>query len=108
MQVSRRGGAVEGARGLAFDAGDREALAGASHGADMLYNCANSPYVKWVTAWPPIAAALLHAAESTGAGLVTMGNLYPDGPVDVPMTEDLPLAEGLATTIAWWQQRLAA
>ena len=44
----------------------------------------------WPTYWPPIAAALLAAAEKTGAVLAITGNLYPYGPVDGPMTEDLP------------------
>ena len=91
-QISRRGGAVEGAEALRFDANDQEALAAACSGADAVYNCANPPYDKWVQSWPPLAASLLHAAERSGAGLVIMGNLYPYGPVDRPMTEDLPLA----------------
>jgi hypothetical protein len=39
---------------------------------------------------------MLAAAEATGAGLVTMSNLYGYGPVNGPMTEDLPLN---ATTV---------
>ena len=37
-----------------------------------------------------MAAALLSAAEQTGAVLVTAGNLYPYGPVDGPMVEGMP------------------
>jgi hypothetical protein len=44
-----------------------------------------------VTDWPPPAAALLRAAETSGALLVTTGNLYGYGAVDGPMTEGLPL-----------------
>jgi hypothetical protein len=40
-----------------------------------------------VTDWPPPAAALLRAAETSGALLVTTGNLYGYGAVDGPMTE---------------------
>jgi nucleoside-diphosphate-sugar epimerase len=39
-----------------------------------------------------MAAAVLDAAEAHGAVLVTMSNLYGYGPVEGPMTEDLPLA----------------
>ena len=91
-QVSRSGGSVHGAESLTFDAADAGALTSACRGADVVYNCANPAYDQWATAWPPLAASLLAAAESSGAGLVVMGNLYPYGPVDVPMTEDLPLA----------------
>lgn len=68
VQINRRGGAVEEARGLSFDATDQEALAAAARsGADAVYNCANPPYDKWVRSWPPLAASLLHAAEQSGA-----------------------------------------
>jgi hypothetical protein len=39
-----------------------------------------------------LAASLLAAAEQTGADYVMVGNAYGYGPVDGPMTEDLPLA----------------
>lgn len=74
------------------DATDAERLTALTRGAAALYNCANPPYDRWLTDWPPLASALLTAAERTGAGLVTMGNLYGYGPVDGPMTEDTPLA----------------
>ncbi len=44
----------------------------------------------WPEFWPPVAAAFLEAAERTGAVLVTAAALYPYGPVDGPMVEDLP------------------
>lgn len=40
--------------------------------------------------WPPLANAILSAAQRTGAVLVTTGNLYPYGPVESPMTETTP------------------
>ena len=61
-------------------------------GAVALYNCANPRYHRWPVDWPPIAAALLSAAEESGAVLATTGNLYGYGPVDGAMTEDTPLA----------------
>src|SRR3954471_10410267 len=83
--LSRSGGRstdrVEHRRGDATAAG---ALGGASRGAAALYNAVNPEYTRWATDWPPVAAALLSAAERTDAVLVTMGNLYgygrPDGP----------------------------
>jgi nucleoside-diphosphate-sugar epimerase len=41
--------------------------------------------------WPTLGAALIRAAELTGAVLVSTGNLYGYGRVDGPMTEQLPL-----------------
>src|SRR5262245_53886825 len=96
---------------VAADATDAQALRRLAAGAAALYNCANPPYDKWPRFWPPLAAALLDAAEHTGAVLVTTGNLYGYGPVDRPMTESMPLA---ATTVKgqvrakMWQDALAA
>jgi nucleoside-diphosphate-sugar epimerase len=77
---------------IALDASDPAAVTRAAQGAAAIYNCANPPYTRWPTLWPPIAAALLAAAEATGAVLATTSNLYAYGPVTRPMTEELPLA----------------
>ncbi len=90
--VTRRGTGPDRAERVAADAADRARLVELAAGADAVYNCANPQYHRWVTDWPPIAAALLAAAESSGAVLVTTGNLYGYGPVDAPMTEQTPLA----------------
>ncbi|TIC80137.1 NAD-dependent epimerase/dehydratase family protein [Nocardioides sp. GY 10127] len=88
---SGRGEEVPGARRVAVDAADAEALTGLVQGASAFFNCVNpGDYTRWERAWPPVAAALLTAAERTGALLAVTGNLYPYGPVDGPMTEDLP------------------
>ena len=92
--VTRCGSGPErdGVERVAADAADDDRLTTLSRGAAAIYNCANPPYDKWLTAWPPLASSLLTAAERTGAGLVTMGNLYGYGEVDGPMTEETPLA----------------
>ena len=74
------------------DATDAGALTAAARGAASLYNAVNPAYDRWATDWPPVAAALLAAAERTGAVLVTMGNLYGYGRPAGPMTPDSPLA----------------
>jgi nucleoside-diphosphate-sugar epimerase len=74
------------------DAGDPEALSSAARGAEALYNAVNPAYHRWATDWPPVAAALLTAAERTGAVLVTMSNLYGYGRPSGPMTPETPLA----------------
>ncbi|MEU1235597.1 NAD-dependent epimerase/dehydratase family protein [Micromonospora aurantiaca] len=92
--VTRRGTGPEHAaiERVAADAADADRLAALTEGADALYNCANPQYHTWPTDWPPLAAALLTAAERSGAVLATVGNLYGYGPVDAPMTEATPLA----------------
>ena len=82
-----------GANGTtAVDATSADALAHLADGAVALYNCVNPPaYDKWPELWPPVADALLEAAERSGAVLVTAANLYPYGPVSAGlMREGMP------------------
>jgi nucleoside-diphosphate-sugar epimerase len=73
------------------DAADAEALVRAADGAVSIFNCVNPPYHQWDTAWPPIHAAVMAAAERTGAVLVLMDNLYGFGPGSpMPMREGDP------------------
>ena len=76
---------------FAADVSDLSKLLEIAPNAAAIYNCVNPPYHRWATEWPPIAASFLSYAEKTGAVLVTCSNLYGYGPVDVPMTESLPL-----------------
>jgi nucleoside-diphosphate-sugar epimerase len=76
---------------VAADATDAEHLSKLADGAAVLYNCANPQYHRWPTDWPPLAEALLTAAERSGAVLATTSNLYGYGPVDHPITADTPL-----------------
>ncbi|MGW1595942.1 NAD-dependent epimerase/dehydratase family protein [Streptomyces sp. NPDC002343] len=108
--VTRSGRAPEpGIEHLALDAADPEALTEAVRGATAVYGCAAPPYHRWTTDWPPLAASLHAAAEATGAVLVMLGNLYGYGPVDGPLTEDLPLAatgpKGRARAAVWERTR---
>ncbi|TYL52990.1 NAD-dependent epimerase/dehydratase family protein [Agromyces mariniharenae] len=92
--VTRSGGGPEhpGIARLAVDASDPDRLEEVALGAEVVYNCANpGSYPKWERVWPPLSASILHAAEASGAVLVTMGNLYGYGPVDGPMRRDTPL-----------------
>ncbi|PYC79462.1 NAD-dependent epimerase [Streptomyces tateyamensis] len=92
--LSRRGGGPEhpGVERVAADATDPDRVSALAEGAAALYNCANPAYHQWLTDWPPLAAALLTAAERSGAVLATANNLYGYGPVTGPMTEQTPLA----------------
>jgi nucleoside-diphosphate-sugar epimerase len=74
------------------DASDAERLTELARGANSIVNAVNPPkYTSWDADWPPVAAALLMAAERSGAGLVTVSNLYAYGLVDAPMREESPL-----------------
>lgn len=93
------------------DASNVEELQAVEPAAGVIYNCVNPEYTRWITDWPPIAQAFLDYAESTGAVLATVSNLYGYGPVDVPMTEDLPLAavgEKARVRVRMWQDAKAA
>ena len=89
---SGTGPQTAGVRLIAADAADANALTRSSAGAAAIYNCANPPYHRWATDWPPLAGSLLAAATATGAVLVTMGNLYGYGPPRRAMVESDPLA----------------
>ncbi|WP_410566216.1 NAD-dependent epimerase/dehydratase family protein [Amycolatopsis sp. cmx-4-61] len=96
---------------IAADITDPDRLTELTEGARVLINCAVPALDRWATDLPPMAAALLTAVERTGAGYVMLGNTYGYGPVDGPMTEDLPMA---ATTVKgrvrarMWLDALAA
>ena len=66
------------------DAVDAVALARHAEGAATIFNCANPPYHRWGTDWPPMHQAIITAAERTGAVVVMMDNLYAFG-ADRPM-----------------------
>ncbi|HEX3712153.1 MAG TPA: NAD-dependent epimerase/dehydratase family protein [Trebonia sp.] len=111
--VSRRGSGPAHPRIelVAADATDTARLAELATGAATMYNCAMPPYDQWPARWPPLAASLLAAAERTGADYVMVGNAYGYGPVDGPVTEDLPLAattaKGRVRTQMWLDAKAA-
>ncbi len=108
---SGRGPADPRIRRVSVDASSVEALLAVAPDAVVVYNCVNPEYHRWATDWPPMAAAFLAYAERTGAVLATVSNLYGYGPVDVPMTEDLPLAATGAKArirVRMWQDAKAA
>lgn len=109
---SGSGPAHEAIERVAADATDGARLADLARGATALYNCANPPYHRWASDWPPLSDALILAAERSGAVLVTTANLYGYGPVTGPMTEDTPLGAAAGTKGAvrnrMWLDALAA
>ncbi|MFI6510248.1 NAD-dependent epimerase/dehydratase family protein [Streptosporangium sp. NPDC050855] len=111
LSRSGSGPDLPGVRRVAADVSDRERLTALTQGAMVLYNCVNPRYHEWARDWPPLAASLLGAAETTGAGYVILGNLYVYAAPDRPMREDDPLeapsAKG-AIRARVWRQALAS
>lgn len=110
--LSRSGGeSTDAVEHRQVDAADVDAVATAARGASALYNAVNPAYHRWPIDWPPVAAALLGAAERTGAVLVTMGNLYVYGRPSGPMSPSSPLATSDTkgrVRLAMWTDALAA
>jgi nucleoside-diphosphate-sugar epimerase len=120
--VTRSGSGPAGVEQMAADAGNEADMHRLAEGAAAIYNCANPPYHRWPVDWPPIARSLLAAAESSGAVLVTVSNLYGYGPASAalgvpdydeahPMTEATPLAAtGTKGSVRaqMWRDALAA
>lgn len=111
--VSRRGVGPDraGIERVAADATDVDRLSSLAVGAVALYNCANPLYHRWLSDWPPLASALLVAAERSGAVLATASNLYGYGPVDAPITAATPLTAThpkLRLRADMWRDALAA
>jgi len=111
--VTRSGGGPEHAaiERVAADASDADALSRLAEGVAVIYSCAGPAYPRWAADWPPLAAALLRAAETSGALLITTGNLYGYGAVNGPMTEDLPLrpnTEKGRVRVQIWNEALEA
>ena len=111
--VSRSGGGADlpGTRVARGDAADAQFMAQVAAGATAIFNCANPPYNKWLTDWPPVAASLVQAATRSGAVLTTLSNLYAYGPPTAPLTPHDPLVSTLPKAqvrATMWRDALAA
>ncbi len=114
VRLASRSGTDPGLPGVTAvraDANNPDQLSRLASGAAAIVNAVNPPYTRWAQDWPPIAAAFLRAAETSGAGLVIVGNLYGYGPVSGPITPELPLAStGTKGQVRaqMWREALAA
>ncbi|MET7338857.1 NAD-dependent epimerase [Nonomuraea sp. NPDC005650] len=105
--ISRTGGGPDHplVERVAADAADTDRLTELAEGADTLFTTAVPPYHAWPEQLPILSASLLTAVRRSGAAYVMLGNLYAYGPVDGPITPDLPLAatgpKGRARARAW-------
>ncbi|HEX8857862.1 MAG TPA: NAD-dependent epimerase/dehydratase family protein [Actinomycetes bacterium] len=90
--VSRKppAGLPAGVEPLAADAADPAQTRKACQGATVVYHCAQPPYERWAAEFPTLTQSIADAAAAAGARLVYADNLYTYGPVQGPLTEDLP------------------
>jgi nucleoside-diphosphate-sugar epimerase len=71
------------------DARDPAFAVAAGEGASVVYQTLNPPYPEWSAQFPALQAGVLAAAQSAGARLVSMENVYMYGrPNGRPLTED--------------------
>lgn len=109
--ATRSASPADGATPLMMDASDPSAFSRAAEGASTIFLCTNPPYTDWETDWPPIFSAAITAAATSGANLVSMGNLYPYGIPTGVMTEHSPektTEKKGRIRKAGWQEMLAA
>ncbi|WP_266157871.1 NAD(P)H-binding protein [Dyella silvatica] len=100
-----------GIRHVALDVTDVAALTRLAEGVSTIFNCAMPRYDRWPQEFPPLAAAVLRAAEVSGADLVTLSNAYGYGQVAGPMTESLPMAPQTVkgrVRATMWEEALAS
>jgi nucleoside-diphosphate-sugar epimerase len=80
---------VAGVQSVAGDVTDPAFAASATRGARVVYQALNPPYHRWAQEFPGLQAAAIAAAQSAGARLVVMDNVYMYGRADGrPFTED--------------------
>lgn len=111
--ISRRGTGPKGPliTNVAGSANDAALLAKQAKDAAAIINCVNPPYHRWPQEWPAIGAAHLSAAETSGAVLVTLSNLYAYGVPNGPLTTETPLratyAKGKVRAQVWLDAKAA-
>ncbi|MGN9844308.1 NAD-dependent epimerase/dehydratase family protein [Nonomuraea sp. H19] len=95
VRAVNRSGRVPALPGVEVHQGDITTTAGAKaacYGAHVVYHCAAPAYDRWVQEFPRMTDAVREGAAASGAKLVFADNLYMYGPVNRPMTEDMPYA----------------
>jgi nucleoside-diphosphate-sugar epimerase len=78
---------VEGRSG---DLTDHERAREVCADASVVYFCTQPAYTEWPERFPPLLSGAVEGAAAAGAVLVAAENLYAYGPVEGPITEDLP------------------
>ncbi|MER9581497.1 NAD-dependent epimerase/dehydratase family protein [Mesorhizobium sp. M0276] len=98
--------ALQNVRPIQADATDASELSRICRDADVIFMCAMAAYHRWPTDFFPIIDGTVRAAETVGAKLIVLGNLYGYGEnADSPLRSDLSLdptsKKGTARTIMW-------
>ena len=83
-------GLPEGVETVEADITDPAAAGPAIAGGAVVYHAASAPYHRWPELLPPLMRGVVAGARAAGARIVYADNLYAYGPVDGPLTEDLP------------------
>jgi nucleoside-diphosphate-sugar epimerase len=93
--VNRRGRAGDlppGVEVAAGDATEADQVRSLTHGAAVVYQCAQPPYTNWPEEFPPLQEGVIEGVAASGARLVIAENLYMYGDTDGRViTEDTPL-----------------
>ncbi|WP_067137098.1 NAD-dependent epimerase/dehydratase family protein [Microtetraspora malaysiensis] len=95
VRAVNRSGRRPAPPGVEVHRGDITTVEGATAacaGAEVVYHCAAPAYDRWVEEFPHMTDAVRQGAAAAGAKLVFADNLYMYGPIDGPLTEDLPYA----------------
>ncbi|MHC2569812.1 NAD(P)H-binding protein [Rhizobium leguminosarum] len=100
------GSADAGVRTVSADATDAEALARLGDGADAIFMCAMAAYHRWPTDFFPILDGTVQAAETVGAKLLIVGNVYGYGqnapnPLTAEGVLDPTTRKGTVRAIMW-------
>lgn len=85
---------AHGVEVVAADLSDPDQAKRVCADASVVYHCASPPYHLWAKLHPPLMDAAISGASAAGATLVFGDNLYAYGPVNGPITEDLPYRAG--------------
>jgi nucleoside-diphosphate-sugar epimerase len=90
--VSRKGIAAVPAeiKVIPADVTDSAQIIPVCSGAEVIYHCINPLYTRWPIDFPAIQKGIIDCADKSGAKLIFGDNLYMYGPVDMPLTENLP------------------
>ena len=89
--VSRSGTEIPGARSIALDVRDSDALKTAAAGAAALYQASQPEYHRWPEEFPSLQDSVVRALRGSDTVLVAIENLYGYGHVRGPLVETLPL-----------------
>jgi nucleoside-diphosphate-sugar epimerase len=79
VRVVNRSGLREpmaGVRAVSGDVSDPAFAASATRGARVIYQALNPPYHRWSQEFPGLQASAIAAAQTAGARLVVMDNVY--------------------------------